>query len=185
VIDRRFFVVGLLATIVGVVFFADAGLAFRFPVNPALVTIAGLAAGLLALVGVSTRMRVRRSETTPPEPGPTPATPGADLEDALRRIRREQHIDTASEREAVFDRLTAVAIQLLQRRHGIDAEEARRRLGTGEWTDDPEAAAFFEEGPEDEASFVDRLTESFSDDARFARRARRAAAELDDLEGSR
>lgn len=184
-IDRRFFVGGVFATLLGVAFFANAGLAFRFPVTQALVTIAGLASALLAVVGVSTRMRVRRHRTTPPDPGPSPAAPGEELEDALRRVRREQHIDTAAEREAVFDRLTAVAIQLLQRREGIDVGEVRRRLATGEWTADPEAAAFFEQGPEDEASFVDRLSESFSDDSRFARRARRAAEALDDLEVER
>lgn len=179
--DRRFLVGGVAATLVGLVFFVNAGLAFRFPVTKALVTIAGAMAGLLALVGVSTRMRTRQARHTP-GPGPTPTSPGADLEDALHAIKHEQHIDTAADREVVFDRLAAVAIRVLQRRHGIDADEARRRLGTGDWTDDLEAAAFFETGPADDAPFVVRVKESFSDDSRFARRARRAAAVLDDME---
>ena len=181
-IDRRFLAGGVVTTVIGIVFFVNAGIAFGFPVSDALVTIAGATAGLFALVGVSTRMRTRRQRTTPPDPGPSPLAPGADLEAALHTIQHEPHVDTADEREEVFDRLAAVAIQLLQHRFGISADEARRRLGSGEWTDDPEAAAFFETGPEDDAPFVERLKESFSDDARFARRARRAAAALDDLE---
>lgn len=181
-IDRRFLVVGGVVTLIGIVFFVDAATAYRFPVNAALVTIAGATAGLFALIGVSTRMRTRRRRTTPPDPGPSPEAPGEDLETALRTIQRDPHVDTADEREVVFDRLAAVAIQLLQHREGISADEARRRLGSGEWTDDPEAAAFFETGPEDDAPFVTRLKESFSDDARFAQRARRAAAALDELE---
>lgn len=183
--DRRFLVGGVFASLVGILFFVNAPLAFRFPVNHALVTIAGATAGLLALVGVSSRMRTRRARKTPPDPGQSSTAPGADLEAALAVIRRDQHVETADEREQVYDRLAAVAIQLLQHVHGIDADEARRRLGSGEWTDDPEAAAFFETGPGDDAPFVARLTESFSDDARFARRARRVAAELDALEADR
>lgn len=184
-IDRRFLVAGIFATIVGAVFFVNAPLAFQFPVNSALVTIAGATSGLLALVGVSTRMRTRRQRTNPPDPGTSPMQPGADIEDALHTITHEPHIDTASEREAVFDRLAAVAIQRLQHEYGIDVDEARRRLGAGEWTDDPEAIAFFETGPEDDAPFVERLRESFTDDSRFVRRAQRAAAALDELEARR
>lgn len=127
-------------------------------------------------------MRVRRVHTTPPDPGPSPHRPGDDLETALDAVRLEQHYETTAEREEIYDRLTAVAIQLLTRRYGLTADEARAQLGSGEWTDDPEAAAFFETGPEDEAPFLERLKESFSDDARFARRARRTAAALDELE---
>ena len=181
-IDRRFLAGGVVTTVIGIVFFVDAGIAFRFPVTAALVTIAGVTGGLFALVGVSTRMRTRRQRTSPPDPGASPVTPGEDVEAALRTIRADPHVDTVDEREAVFDRLAAVAVQLLQHREGIDADEARRRLGSGEWTDDPEAAAFFAAGPDDDAPFVTRLKESFSDDARFARRARRAAAALDELE---
>lgn len=184
-IDRRILVVGVAITLLGVVFFVDAETAFRFPVTAALVTIAGATAGLFALIGVSTRMRTHRRRATPPDPGPSPAAPGEDLEAALRTIKRDPHVDTADEREEVFERLAAVAIQLLQHREGIGADEARRRLGSGEWTDDPEAVAFFETGPEDDAPFVARLKESFSDDARFARRARRAAAAFDELESRR
>lgn len=183
--DRRFLVAGIVATIVGAVFFVNAPLAFRFPVTSALVTIAGVTAGLLALVGVSTRLRTGRRRTAPPDPGPSPTHPGQDLEEALDAVRHGQHVDTAAEREAVFDRLAGVAIQVLERRSGVDADEARRLLGSGEWTDDPEAAAFFEAGPEDEAPLVERLRESFSDDARFARRANRAAAVLDEMEAER
>lgn len=175
----------MFATLVGTVFFVNAPLAFRFPVVPMFVTIAGAMAGMLALVGVSTRMRTRRRRTSPPEPGRTPTTPGVELEAALSTIQHEPHVDTADEREVVFDRLTGVAIQRLQYANGIDADDARRRLGAGEWTDDPEAAAFFEVGPEDDAPFVERLRESFTDDSRFVRRARRAADALDELEARR
>lgn len=181
-IDRRFLVVGVVVTLIGMVFFVDAATAFRFPVTAGLVTIAGATAGLFALIGVSTRMRTSRRRTTLPDPGPSPTAPGEDLEAALRTIQRNPHVETADEREEVFDRLATVAVQLLRHRDGITAEEARRRLGSGEWTADPEAAAFFETGPEDDAAFVTRLKESFSDDARFAHRARRAAAALDELE---
>lgn len=181
-IDRRFLAAGLFASVLGIVFFVNASIAFRFPVNSALVTIAGATAGLLSLVGVSTRLRTIRRRTSPPAPGATPSHPGADLESALEAIQHEQHIDTADEREEVYDRLAAVGIQLLERTDGVDPEEARQRLARGDWTDDPEAAAFFRTGPADDAPFLERLRESFSDDSRFARRARRAAAALDDLE---
>lgn len=184
-IDRRYLVVGGLVTLIGIVFFVDAATAYRFPVNAALVTIAGATAGLFTLIGVSTRMRTRRRRTTPPDPGPSPTAPGEEIETALRTVQRNPHVETADERATVFDRLAAVAIQLLQHREGISVDEARRRLGSGEWTDDPEAAAFFETDPEDDAPFVTRLKESFSDDARFVHRARRAAAALDELEAKR
>lgn len=173
---------GLFTTIVGIVFFVNPPLAFRFPVNEGLILAAGATSGLLALIGVSTRMRTRRRRASPPEAGPTPAHPGADIEDALHTIQHRPHTDTRDEREAVFDRLAAVAIRRLEQEYGISAEEARSRLGRGEWTDDPEAAAFFATGPEDDAPFIERLKESFTDDSRFVRRARRAAAALDAME---
>lgn len=180
--DKRFLAGGVFTTVVGIVFFVNPPLAFQFPVNPGLVTLAGATAGLLALVGVSTRMRTRRQRASPPDTGPRPVHPGTDVESMLVTIQRRPHLETIDEREAVFDRLAAVAIHRLEREYGVDADEARRILGSGEWTDDPEAAAFFEAGPEDDAPFVERLKESFTDDARFARRARRAAAALDALE---
>lgn len=180
--DRRFLAAGVVATVAGVAFFANAALAFRFPVDHALVTIAAVTAGLLALVGTSTRLRTHRVHTPPPEPAPSASHPGAAVDDALETVRRGQHVDTADAREAVFDRLTAVAIQQLRDQLGVDADEAERRLATGEWTDDPEAAAFFQAGPADDAPLLTRLRESFTDDARFAQRARRVANALDELE---
>lgn len=183
--DRRFLVAGVAITLAGIAFFVDAALAFQFPVDTAILTIAGGTAAVLALVGVSTRRRTFRQRTDLPDPGTRPETPGAALEADLDTIARDPHVETADERETVYERLVDVAIQQLQYRRGLSPEAARRRLSTGAWTDDPEAAAFFQTGPADEASFVERLRESFSDDARFARRARRVAAALDEMEAER
>lgn len=56
--------------------------------------------------------------------------------------RRSRHAVIA-EQNRIRDQLTETAVSVLVRCDGDTSEQARERLRTGSWTDDPTAAAFF------------------------------------------
>lgn len=136
---------------------------------------AALVAGLIGVVDLVGRSLVETPSHSLPEDarGPAVRTPGDALD---RRLQAVSPADRATER-AIRERAEAVAVDVLVRRTGIDPGAARDRLRSGEWTDDPVAAALF--APEAEpASLGLRLRSLITGETAFRRRVRRATTEL-------
>lgn len=153
------------------------------------VAAVGAVALALVLVAVAWRGVSGLDQATPPTPEEVQSAPlfGADFDDAVdepfglrARLRSDR---PAALRERV--RGAAVAVEAAA---GCSRAEAERRVATGEWTADAEAAAFLsdERGPAPPPAA--RVGAALRGDAWFQRGARRAAeavAERADSEGVR
>lgn len=112
--------------------------------NVGLAGLAGLAAAIAVVQGLW-------SSTTPPRPpslsagdrDDAPATPtvGADFDERLAATGRVGTRTTEAE-ATVREDLRRLAIDAHREATGCDWERAARAVETGEWTDDPAAAAF-------------------------------------------
>lgn len=103
--------------------------------------------GALAAVALAALL-VRRAATsveqaTPPAPEEVQAAPhlGAEFDDWLAGLDLRARL-TGDRHERVRERLRETAVHTVMRAEGCSREEARRRVESGEWTDDPTAAAF-------------------------------------------
>jgi hypothetical protein len=133
------------------------------------------------LVGVGlvrTRLSTERDTAELPavEAPPDHPVPGDEFDAALAAIspRRDRANDAA--RAEIRERLEAAALATLSR-EGLPRDRARDLLDSGEWTDDPVAAAFFaveSTGGRDE-SFGDLLRSSVSGSNSFTVQAQHAA----------
>lgn len=87
-------------------------------------------------------------------------------------------------RARVRRRLRRAAVGAVARTEHCPREEARRRVSTGEWTDDTVAARFLAGEPE--ADLLDRALDAVPGRSRFAHRTRRAVTAVlaHDREGS-
>ena len=103
-------------------------------------------------------------------------TPGEGFDLALRSASSVHEI---SGRETVTERLEAVGVTVLQRRRGYTESEARERLESGEWTDDPVAAAFFDGTGWAAFPLSFRLRVRLGEESKFGLKARRATEELE------
>lgn len=187
-IRRLLAVVGVVGAVGGLV----------LVVRPDLATFGGetllVVVGVLAVVqGVRVTMQRRRhaprQATTPdPETLQDLPVPGDDLDETLATVRRRPPRSLGPRaakslrrrRERIRSRIEAAAVETVVRQHGCTRERARLALETGEWTDDPYAAAFFT----GELTGVGRgewLRRRLSSEPPFARRARRAAQAVADL----
>ncbi|MFD1646471.1 DUF7269 family protein [Haloarchaeobius litoreus] len=148
-----------------------------------LVLVAGsVAAVALALVYArqDTRAMVGRA-TVPDRSGPR--VPGQAADELLAGVTAAGRVRGDDAREDVYERLTAVAVDTLVARYDCTPGEARRRLETGSWTNDPVAAALFVEGVDPEWTTRDRLRTLWTGEPPLRRRARHALAELAALAG--
>ncbi|WP_439027278.1 DUF7269 family protein [Haloarchaeobius sp. DT45] len=160
-------------------------------VAPGLAAGAGLAVVVLVVGGVTAAGAALvlgyRSGGGPADrvesPGPTtPTDPGAAVDallDDVTATGRRRGDDT---RREVYDRIEAVAVDVLVARYDCTAETAREWLAAGTWTDDEAAAAFFTEGLQPAYSTTDHLRTVRTGDPPVRRRARRALAELTAIE---
>lgn len=131
--------------------------------------------GALALVGVllvgSNRRAtaVDRAETGDPERLAAVPVPGDDARDAFDRAGSIRFEGTG---ERQRKRVAAAAIAVVRRRYDCSETEARSLVASGEWTDDPHAAAFLagEGGPRPSRI---PIREWFRADSAFAYRAGR------------
>jgi len=106
------------------------------------------------LLGVPALWWLRRAVQTewdplvvgpPDEPGRTGVNPGmAEQLHAATVARYEGQVDEAA--EAIEAELFEGAVRAVRTGRGIGAERAREAVRSGEWTDDPVAAAFLAEG---------------------------------------
>ncbi|WP_227133613.1 DUF7269 family protein [Halorubellus salinus] len=118
----------------------------------------------------------------PPEQA-RPRRPGAAASRAIADLRVVgRRADAADGRCALHDRLEALAVDVLVAKRDVDAATARELLASGAWTDDPVAAACFVDGPVPPLSARDQVAALRSGAPPYARRVRRALAELDRVE---
>lgn len=127
-------------------------------------------------------------ETPDPETEQDLQAPGDELDEALARVGRRAPGSVGPRgarrakrrRETVRERIESAAVQTIVRRHGCTHERARRAMETGEWTDDPDAAALFT-GKAEGIGTTERIRRLFGTEPPFARRARRAAIAVGEL----
>ncbi|WP_255152533.1 DUF7269 family protein [Halorarius halobius] len=175
---RRTLLVGAATALAGLAVVFVPALAVGFPVSYGLVLLVGALAFLFGLALVRARMATDRDTATLREvearaDQPVPGD-GFDADLAAISPRRDRENDAA--RAQVRERLQAAALGVLSR-EGHPREEGLEMLDTGEWTDDPVAAAFFATEPveADDDSLVDRLRGSTEARTGFRQQARRAA----------
>jgi len=191
VIRRLLAVVGVVSAVGGVVLVVRPDLA-TFGQRSLLAVL-----GVLALVQATRVALDRRGATLDAVETPDPETeqdlpaPGDDLDTTLAAVRRraptlsrQAELQRRQRRETVRERIETAAVETIVRQHGCTRERARRALETGEWTDDPDAAAFFT-GELEGVGRRGRLRRALGSEPPYSRRARHAAgavAELADAE---
>ena len=151
--------------------------------------------GVLALVQTVRVALGRKGHTPSVAETPDPETeqelpaPGEDLDGALAAVHRTppgratRRVEKrrARHRDAVRDRIESAAVETIVGQHGVSRERARRAIETGEWTDDPDAAAFLSDAVEVAVGRGERLRRALSRTPPFRRRAERAAVAVADL----
>lgn len=169
--NRGYAFVGVVAAVAGLAVVSVPSLGRGFDAGFALVAVAGVAAVVQGLFVAVERYDADRTRADPPvvEDLSDLARPGDSFDDQVARV------DTAAEaghRAAITERLEAAALNVLAR-EGRSREAARALLETGEWTDDPHAAAFF--AAEGDASFESWVRSAVSEETAFRREACHAA----------
>lgn len=178
-IERRIAAgIGVVVTALGVATFFAPGLGAMFSADEFLLTIVGIVALGLGTWMASDRRgaELGHARTGDPELIKGIPTPGEEFDLALRSASSVHEI---SGRETVTERLEAVGVTVLQRRQGDTEDEARERLESGEWTDDPVAAAFFDGTNWSVFPLSFRLRVRLGEESRFGLQARRATEELE------
>lgn len=107
-----------------------------------LVAALGAVALLVAAVVVERGDTVVQSEMPDPEAGVSVPTPGDDLAATLDSWLLAVPLFGSETRASVRSRLRESAVETVARAEGCTEREARERVESGRWTDDPDAAAF-------------------------------------------
>jgi hypothetical protein len=176
---RRLLVVGAVAAVAGLVFAFVPSLVGGLTPTYGAVVLVGLLATVYGVQRLRGRGAVERRYARPPdrEGRPSPPVPGEAFDSRLDGLAPASTREGRAARAAVRERLEVAAVNVLAK-EGLDPDEARDRLESGRWTDDPLAAEFF--GPEtDEAGGPgERVRSLFGDRTGFETRARRTAAAI-------
>lgn len=142
----------------------------------------GAALAALAAVGAvavaAARLREGFDQATPPPVGAAPRgrRPGAAVDAVLAgEFGPWDHV-RGERRAAVRERLREAAVGTVARTERFPREEARRKVASGAWTDDPVAAAFLV--AEAEPSLPARLLDVVPGRSRFEHRTRRAVTAI-------
>lgn len=109
-----------------------------------LVATVGAAAFVLTLLVIAFRGVAGIDQLAPPDPEGIPSAPrmGADFDQFVNRRATPRVALGSAEDDRVRKRLRAAAVQAVMDRQGCPRETARQLVETGEWTVDPEAAAY-------------------------------------------
>lgn len=171
---------GIALTGVGLAVTVDPQPARALPVTRPMLLMVGLATVLVGVLLVDRRRQAERdlAETSEPESLPELPVPGDDFREDLRRAGS---LRGTGSQEDVRERLRTAAVAVIRRRQDCSAEEARRLVAAGEWTDDEFAAAFL---GEDRASRPRIPLDAWLRiESPFTYRARRTARAIMDLAG--
>lgn len=174
----RTLVVGTVAVLAGLVVVFVPALGSGLPLSYGAILGVGGVALLVGLALIRTRLSTDRAsaELRDVESPPDHPVPGDEFDTALAAIapRRDRANDAA--RAEIRERLEAAALAVLSR-EGHPREVALDMLDSGEWTDDPVAAAFFAAEPTTgtDDSLGDLLRTSVSGSYSFTVQAQHAA----------
>lgn len=138
--------IGALAVLAGLFVSFQQDLASLLPGSWTFVLLmAAVAAIQMVRTGLSRRgTPIREAETGDPEQRYEAPTPGDELRETLR-LARERSRAGDRPRDRIRDRVADVAAAAIADAEGCSNAEAKKRLGTGEWTADPVAAWFLSE----------------------------------------
>jgi hypothetical protein len=169
--------VGILAVGWGLAVVFAPDLATLFPLRELFVKFVGLLAFVQGLRVVQARRHtdVEGADTGDPETNVTLPIPGGDFDDRLRTVHSGPRKRRFRSRKEIRGRLEDALADAIVRRDGCSADEARARIETGDWTDDPEAAAFLGGPSAPRRSWRQWLRQSFGGETRFQHRARKTA----------
>ncbi|NHX34966.1 MULTISPECIES: DUF7269 family protein [Halolamina] len=143
---RRLAAFGAVAVLVGLFVSFRQEFAGLIPASWVFVLLIAVAAGVQSVTTALSRRRtaLREEETGDPERRYEAPTPGDDLTETLRFARRSSRRGDRP-REQLRERIAEVAVAGVADAADCSEAEARERLRTGEWTDDPVAAWFLGE----------------------------------------
>jgi hypothetical protein len=175
--DTVLSVVGIALVGVGFAMMVVPGLAGVFQTNELYVTLIGIGFALQTARIANSRRRnpYEQAETADPEIAQDLPTPGEEFDELLAEAGANRK--NKRQRETVRERLEAAAVAVIVRRDGVSREAALEQLETGEWTDDPYAAAFFT-GRVEGASFVERVSLFDRSRSQYERWSTHAAREI-------
>lgn len=113
-------------------------------------------------------------------------TPGDDLDEMVYRLTRLRE-STIEYREQVHEKVSEVAITVIQQREGCSRDDAIARLTDGSWTEDAVAAAFFtsEGGGGVSSGLLSQLRARFTDDETAYERQLRSTVAAIERQASR
>lgn len=152
----------------------DVDTALSEPVTPNVLAVLGLVVALVgaAVVAGPSRPTVETRSTDDDRLG-------AEFDATLARVETMSgaELRAADAPAELRDRLRAATVALVASREGVDRETAAARVERGEWTDDPQAAAFLSESLRAPAAV--RFRERWSTTPRVVARTRRTVAALE------
>lgn len=173
----------VVSVLAGVVFAIVPSLGMQTPVPQIPVGILGGLAVVFALLAATGRRHLTREAAEFPavEERHTANRPGATFDATFDRTQPRR---AGQSRRKIRRRLHEDAVEVLTMTEGITEAEAQERLATGDWTDDPHAAALFAEEPPS-LPFRVVVRNFFGNESTFERRVRHVVHELRDrVEGA-
>ena len=172
--QRPSLVIGVVLAALGVVLLVSPGLAALVPGNRYLVVVVGFLALFAGLRLASQRKgtAIEGTETGDPEIRRPVPTPGDQLQRWL------DHVDAFGRssirtRRRIRDRLHSAAVAAVRRHDRCSLPDARKKVATGSWTDDPHAAVFVGDSTVSLPPRLSDLRVSLSLRSRFGYRANR------------
>ena len=141
-------VVGLFAVVAGLTFAFRPGTAAGFRVGEIAITAVGITVFLYAGVVLLGRVKTERQVGAPPEPELLPEGPvlGDGFDDLVASAGGSSSV-AIERRQRLHRRIERVALAAIRRHSDCTESEARKLLDAGDWTDDPLAAAYFNDDP--------------------------------------
>jgi uncharacterized repeat protein (TIGR01451 family) len=195
---RSLLVLGIASSLIGLLLITSPTLATIVELSGTIRAIPFVLIGLVALIlgvrylftGMKTGSETRTPSDTEniqreaneyptPENRPQYAHPGTQFKRKVRKIKLIDRRETEpATRLALRTELREIAIMVLSRTEDWTRAEREARLNNGNWTEDPQAAAFFADSVVPSLSMRERLRSLWTTEPPFARRARHAIAEL-------
>lgn len=140
---RELAAVGVVTVLAGLFVSFQQAYAGLIPATWAFVLLVAVLAGVQTVSSVFARRRapIRETETGDPERRYEAPVPGDDLGETLRYARNRSRAGDRP-RDRIRRRVGDAAVEAVVAAEGCAESEARDRVRTGEWTDDPIAAWF-------------------------------------------
>lgn len=187
--------IGVVLAVGGFLMLLDRGLAAQLTTTQTVLIPIGVLAGIQAYRVIRGRMRtkVEVAETPDRETEQDLEVPGESFDERVAELgstgsfaaggvpgRPAQRDHVIRNRDRLRNRLEEAAVATIAHKWGCSRERAREALREGTWTDDPHAAAYFT-GEIEPVGIGRRVVLALSSEARYQRRARRAAEAIAEL----